>query len=94
MPKTIFCTIVSASYLNQALSAIDSLQNYHKEFDYLVAVIDLEEEFIFKENNLQIVSLHKLIEIFPEIKNFNSSKGVILAYDTISKIILSSYINE
>ena len=72
MSKTIFCTIVSASYLDQALSSIESLQSYHKEFDYLVAVIDIKEEFNFRENNLQIISIHDLFKRYPEIENFYS----------------------
>jgi hypothetical protein len=94
MPKTIFCTIVSASYINQALSAVDSLQNYHKEFDYLVTVIDLEEEYIYRENNLQIESLHKLIKIFPEIKNFNSYYSVIETICALKPFVTRFLLND
>ena len=94
MSKTIFCTIVSASYLNQALSSIESLQSYHKEFDYVVAVIDLEEEFIFRENNLQIISLHDLIKMYPEIENFNSYYSVIETICALKPFVTRYLLNE
>lgn len=94
MSKTIFCTIVSASYINQALSSIESLQSYNKEFDYLVAVMDIEEEFIFRENNLQIISIHNLIKGYPEIENFYSYYSVIETICALKPFVTRYLLNE
>lgn len=77
MPETVFFTIVSASYLNQALTTVESVKKHHIDFDFFIFIVDLKEEYISQKFNIQVTSTHVLIEKFPEIIKFNSYYNVL-----------------
>jgi hypothetical protein len=95
MSKAVSCTIVSVSYLNQALTSVESLRTVHPEFDFVVVIIDLKENYLYVENNLSVTSLHNFFEKYPEIRIFynyyNLIETICALKPFVSRYLLESY---
>lgn len=95
MTSKAFYTIVSCSYLNQAITASKSFKNHNKDFDVYIFIIDLKEDLIINDESFTIHSINELKNQFPEIINFNSYYNIIETVCAlkpyVAKFLLTNY---
>ena len=95
MPNSVFYTIVSSSYIKQALTSIESTRNFHPESDFYIFIIDLIHEYSSEQKNLFICSLHNLRKNHPEINNFylyyNTIETICALKPFVAKYLLNIY---